>query len=244
VKEENMAETKPKKAEKKEMIEFRDVPFDDLVLDPGNPRSVTDQGKSRLERSLEHYGFVNPVIAYRLRPEDAAYAAEVGIQAPAGALLVIAGHQRIPAARAKGLDRGPVVVFPFRSLREARAYNIADNKLQEMSAWDFPRLKDRFEDIDDGSFPMDATGFDEIERETLATWGKKPTDPNTEWEGMPEFKNEPGAIKTLYVHFKTEDDVINFSKFIGQEIGKYTKYIWYPKQEREDMKSKGFKSES
>lgn len=168
-----------------EKVELIVAVLDDLVPDPENPRTQTDQGKTRLEKSLEHYGFVNPIIAYRIRPEDSAYAAKAGLNAPAGALFVVAGHQRVDAARAQKFEKVPVLVYPFRSLKEARAYNVADNKLQEMSAWDFPRLKDRLEDLDDGAFDVELTGFSEAEHKALVSWtygeegghGRKDMDP-------------------------------------------------------------------
>lgn len=49
------------------------------------------------------------------------------------------------------------------------------------------------------------------------------------WKGMPEF-NQPGIIpvKSLIVNFETKDDMLKFSKMVGQEITAKTKSIWYP----------------
>jgi len=49
---------------------------------------------------------------------------------------------------------------------------------------------------------------------------------------MPEFRQEDQKpFKTLYVHFRTEDDYKEFADVIGQILTKKTKSIWHPKNE-------------
>ncbi len=57
-----------------------------------------------------------------------------------------------------------------------------------------------------------------------------PNDPNAEWKGMPEIGDTIRGVRMLIVHFETQQDVDNFSDFIGQKIGEKTKYIWYPQK--------------
>lgn len=53
-----------------------------------------------------------------------------------------------------------------------------------------------------------------------------------QWKGMPPFHQEDQMQwKTLYVHFKCQEDMEAFSKLVGQKIGLKTRYIWYPKAE-------------
>lgn len=56
-------------------------------------------------------------------------------------------------------------------------------------------------------------------------------DPMGEWKGMPEFENTPTAYRTIYVHFKTEEDVNNFFEIINQKRIDKIKYVWYPERE-------------
>ena len=67
-----------------------------------------------------------------------------------------------------------------------------------------------------------------------------------EWQGMPEFENEDnfGAVASVKVHFATEEAVREFSERIGQAVTVKSKYIWYPKQERENLKAYACKDES
>ena len=50
-----------------------------------------------------------------------------------------------------------------------------------------------------------------------------------EWQDMPEFVQEDlTSIKTVYIHFKSLQDMRDFSKLIGQPITDKTRNIWYP----------------
>lgn len=50
------------------------------------------------------------------------------------------------------------------------------------------------------------------------------------WVGMPEF-NQPDktAIKSVTVNFESKEDMLKFSKLVGQEVTSKTRSIWYPK---------------
>lgn len=53
-----------------------------------------------------------------------------------------------------------------------------------------------------------------------------------EWIGMPEFIQEDASpYKTVYVHFRTRDDLDAFIELVQQRIGMKTKSIWFPKKE-------------
>jgi hypothetical protein len=70
--------------------------------------------------------------------------------------------------------------------------------------------------------------------------GLMPTDPandaNAEWEGMPEFEQEDafGAVCTIKVHFRTDDDIGHFFDLLGQPMNRVS--IWFPVLERVNLK--------
>jgi len=81
----------------------------------------------------------------------------------------------------------------------------------------------------------------------LIEWGFKPYElgipgeiinPDDEWKDMPEFENEEamGDYHTIKVHFMTPEAMQEFSDLVAQQVNDKTKYIWYPKQERLDLK--------
>ncbi len=96
-------------------IQIRQVPISDLRPDPANPRRISDAELESLTRSIQAFGFVDPVIARR---EDA---------------TVIGGHQRLLAARRLGLKTVPVVYVDL-STEQARLLNLALNKIS--GSWD------------------------------------------------------------------------------------------------------------
>jgi hypothetical protein len=58
----------------------------------------------------------------------------------------------------------------------------------------------------------------------------KPIDPEEEWVGMPEFKQEDKTSwKSIIVHFETYDDLKKFAVLVGQVLTPRTRSIWYPK---------------
>ena len=55
----------------------------------------------------------------------------------------------------------------------------------------------------------------------------------TQWQGMPEFEQEDKkTYKTIYVHFRNEEDYKEFEQLIGQKLTKKTKSIWHPHLDR------------
>ena len=83
------------------------LPIDDLHPDPGNPRRIEE---AALTRSIETFGVVDPVLARR------------------GDRRVIAGHQRLIAARPCGLPTVPVILLDL-SAEHARLRNVALNRI-------------------------------------------------------------------------------------------------------------------
>ena len=73
------------------VLEIQNIEITALRPDPYNPRSISDAELEALTRSIQEFGFVDPVIARR---EDG---------------TVIAGHQRLVAARRLGFDTVPVI---------------------------------------------------------------------------------------------------------------------------------------
>lgn len=114
----------------------------------GNPRKITDVSIEKLTRSIESFGFVNPIIAQK------------------GTNMIIAGHQRLKAAEKLGLDEVPVILLDVDDVT-AKAYNIADNRLNEESDWVFDQLSNLVVELLANDFDIFLTGIDEVELEKL-----------------------------------------------------------------------------
>jgi len=128
-------------------IEVEYVDIDRLRPDPANPRRISDAELEALTRSIAEFGFIDPVIARRADS------------------VVIAGHQRLLAARKLGMKAVPVV-FVDLSVEQARLLNLALNKIagsfdEELLARMLADLKP-VSDID-----LTLSGFSEDELERL-----------------------------------------------------------------------------
>jgi DNA modification methylase len=119
------------------------------VLTPAkyNPRVMPEAEMEKLRRSIEAFGFLEPIV---VRRRDN---------------TIIGGHQRLEAAKAMGLKKVPVVYVDV-SEQEAKALNLALNKIQ--GEWDLPKLGQLLEELRDLPDLDEAlTGFDQKEMDAL-----------------------------------------------------------------------------
>lgn len=133
----------------------------ELRLNPKNPRLHSSKQIEQLARSIEHYGFTNPVLIDR-------------------GGRVVAGHGRLAAAKALKLASVPTIALEDLSPAQVRAYMLVDNKLAENATWDNALLAENFKLLaaEDLEFDMTLTGFDLPELDLLLQEPVKGEDPD------------------------------------------------------------------
>jgi hypothetical protein len=136
----------PATALKNREIEY--LPISKLRLRQQNPRTHSPDQIERIARSIERFGFVNPVIVDCNR-------------------RVICGHGRIAGARLLGLESVPTITLEHLNQAELRAYVIADNRLAERAGWDKEILALELNGLMDLNFDVEITGFDAPEIEMI-----------------------------------------------------------------------------
>jgi DNA modification methylase len=127
-------------------LTVEEVAIDDLRPDPANPRRISNEQLEALTRSVQEYGFVQPVLARR---EDR---------------MVIGGHQRLTAARRLGYKTVPVTFLDV-TLEQARVLNLGLNKIS--GDWDqelLARLLAELRPIDEIDLALTGFGEDELAR--------------------------------------------------------------------------------
>lgn len=114
----------------------------DLQPYEANARTHSDRQIKQLAQSIDTYGWTSPILVDE-------------------SLTVLAGHGRLAAANALGLDKVPTILVANLTDAEKKAYIIADNKLSENAGWDKDLLAAEFSVIAklDADFNFDATGF-------------------------------------------------------------------------------------
>lgn len=66
-----------------------------------------------------------------------------------------------------------------------------------------------------------------------------------EWKNMPEFEQDDlSPQRTIYIHFRNEEDVQEFAKLIGQKITEKKKYYWYPEKKPNKYSNRVYVDES
>ena len=130
-------------------MEIKTVKISELRPHPKNPRVHPDSAIEKLERSIKEFGWTNPILVSK----DG---------------YILAGHARLKAAEKAGIEEVPVIYLPLEGAK-AEAYLIADNRLQDETDWDLPKLKDLLQELDTGELDLEITGFDMDEIEDLTT---------------------------------------------------------------------------
>jgi len=108
-----------------------------------NPRTHSKKQIGQIASAIRRFGFTNPVLV-----DDANG--------------IVAGHGRVEAAKAVGLDQVPTVRLSAMSEAEIRAYVIADNRLAENAGWDRELLGLELQYLTDLDIDFDVTltGFE------------------------------------------------------------------------------------
>jgi DNA modification methylase len=125
-------------------IEIKRWPIARLSPSPTNPRIHSPEQIEQIARSIQQFGFVNPIL--------------VGDDHQ-----IIAGEGRFRAAVALKMREIPVVLLRHLSDVQRRALAIADNRLAQNAGWDEQRLREHLVSLRDEEFNLDLLGFDEQE---------------------------------------------------------------------------------
>jgi ParB/RepB/Spo0J family partition protein len=93
------------------------LPLSELATNPTNARTHSPRQIQEIGRSIERFGFNNPVLIDERNQ-------------------IIAGHGRVEAAKLLGRERVPTLRIGHLSDQDKRAFILADNKLAEKAGWD------------------------------------------------------------------------------------------------------------
>lgn len=106
----------------------------------GNARTHSKKQITQIARSIERFGFTNPVLI----SDDG---------------VIVAGHGRVEAAKTIGLKSVPTLTLSHLSETERRAYVLADNKLALNAGWDKEVLAIELQALVDVEFDTELAGF-------------------------------------------------------------------------------------
>lgn len=158
------------------------VPVSSLKPYKNNPRTHSDAQLDRLVRSLQEFGFTNPILV----DDD---------------LNVIAGHGRLLAAEILQLDTVPTITLSHLSEDQRRAYVIADNQLALTSGWDDNLLQSELNALSNAGFDLTVLGWGD----ELPSFAEEPDYSALLDLDDPTDSLADGVMKAIQVEFRPED---------------------------------------
>ena len=123
------------------MRRYENVEISKLKPYKNNARTHSEEQVEKIAKSIEEFGFINPVLID----------SEFGI---------IAGHGRVLGASKLGMTEVPCLFIEDLTEAQKRAYILADNKLALDAGWDEEILKIELQALQDLDFDISLTGFD------------------------------------------------------------------------------------
>lgn len=108
-----------------------------------NPRK-NDEAVKYVAESIKEFGFKVPIVVDKNN-------------------VIVAGHTRYKASQKLKMTEIPCIIADDLTEEQIRAFRLADNKVGELSEWDFDLLDAELNEIID--IDMEAFGFDMLEYE-------------------------------------------------------------------------------
>ena len=147
-----------------------------------NPRKNLNIDK--VASSIKEFGFQQPIV---IDEEN----------------IIIVGHTRFEAAKKLGLEKVPVTIAKL-SKNQAKAYRIADNRLNQDASWDTKLLNLEFNDLIGDNYKLDHLGFTNDELDNLFLKDEKGSEEELNPDDFPD--EEISDVKMVQLFFNKEND--------------------------------------
>ena len=147
-----------------------------------NPRKNLNIDK--VASSIKEFGFQQPIV---IDEEN----------------IIIVGHTRFEAAKKLGLEKVPVTIAKL-SKNQAKAYRIADNRLNQDASWDTKLLNLEFNDLIGDNYNLDHLGFTNDELDNLFLKDEKESEEELNPDDFPD--EEISDVKMVQLFFNKEND--------------------------------------
>lgn len=134
-----------------------------------NPRKNLNIDK--VASSIKEFGFQQPIVVDKN-------------------FTIIVGHTRFEAAKKLGLEKVPVQIAELNE-NQAKAYRIADNRLNQDANWDSDLLNYEIQSLLKTDYNIDPLGFEPVELESIF----KSTDDKDQDEDFAEIDSELKTTK-------------------------------------------------
>lgn len=103
------------------------VNINDIIPYDKNPR-FNDEAVEYVANSIKEFGFKVPVVLDKNN-------------------VIITGHTRVKACEKLGIEQVPCIYADDLTEEQVKAFRLADNKVSELSTWDWDKLNLELDDI-------------------------------------------------------------------------------------------------
>jgi DNA modification methylase len=155
------------------------LPLDSLKPYKRNARKHTKSQIRNISRSIEQFGFTNPIII-----DDNQ--------------TILAGAGRFEASKLLGMEKVPTIGIESMTEAQKRAYILADNRLAETAEWDMEFLSQELRYLDELeiNFDITLTGFETAEIDNLI-YNPNPTEEDPSANGVPGSNPAEPAVSQI-----------------------------------------------
>lgn len=180
---------------RKAEVKVEQVPLASLKAYDGNAKLHDNRNVEAIAKSIEEFGFRNPIIAWH--NED-------------GVPEIVAGHGRAAAAKRLRIETVPVVFVDDLSDAQRRMLTLADNQTTLMTGWDEAQLAEELDALSD-AFDVEGFGFDVAEDDGFG---------NASVEPVERFATEiDECSQYVLVKIENETDWLRAQTVLGLEPG-------------------------
>ena len=116
-------------------MNIKNMKISELREYESNPRLISNEAVDKVAESIKEFGFKVPIIIDENN-------------------VIVAGHTRKLAAESIGMEEVPVTIADDLTEDQIKAFRLADNKVSEFSEWDFEKLEEEINSIEN-----EFTGF-------------------------------------------------------------------------------------
>ena len=162
---------------KGDKMKIQEMNINELKRYENNPRKNA-QAVEAVAESIKEFGWKQPIVIDKNNE-------------------IVAGDTRFQAAIKLGLETVPVVIADDLTAEQIKAYRLADNKTNELADWDFEKLQDELEGIED----LDMSLFGE--------WQEEMDESEVDFENLDELAEDNDEYNEFVDKFKpkkTTDD--------------------------------------
>ena len=180
-------------------MDIQEIEINKIIPYINNPRKNLNVDK--VASSIKEFGFQQPIVVDKTN-------------------TIVVGHTRYEAAKKLGITKVPVQIADL-SDTQAKAYRIADNRLNQDASWDTKLLNIEFNDLLSKDYNLDSLGFTTDELDTLFLKSSEDADiglnENIE-EDLDLTQDTLSDVKMIQLFFNSENE----SKF-REAISKISK---------------------